>query len=120
MIDETLLADPTRCPDCAGALTAARDVCPRCALPLTGPVAGRLWQVSVQAAEVLRTRTELLAELRRLPAVTPAPPAAPRPPRARRHPPRRSRPGGHAPSGRPAGSRTCCWRSASGCSVSRR
>ena len=36
MIDETLLADPTRCPDCATALTAARDVCPRCALRLTG------------------------------------------------------------------------------------
>ena len=77
MIDETLLADPTRCPDCGTALTPARDVCPRCALPLTGPVAGRLWRASVQAAEVLRTRAELLAELRRAPAAAPPRPSRP-------------------------------------------
>ena len=64
MIDETALADPTRCPDCSAPLTAARDVCPGCALPLTGPLAGRLWQVSLQADELLRTRSRLVAELR--------------------------------------------------------
>ncbi len=64
MIDETLLTDPTRCPDCGTTLSAARDVCPDCGLPLTGPVAGRLWQVSVQAAETLRTRAGLVTALR--------------------------------------------------------
>ena len=37
MIDETLLADPTRCPSCSARLTESRDVCPACALRLTGP-----------------------------------------------------------------------------------
>ena len=74
MIDETLLADPTRCPDCGTATDPRPRLCPRCALPLTGPVAGRLWRASVQAAEVLRTRAELLAELRLAPAA--APPSA--------------------------------------------
>src|SRR3954451_1924749 len=64
MIDETLLSDPTRCPDCAATLTPARDVCPGCALPLAGPLAGRLWQVAVQAAETLQPRAGLLAALR--------------------------------------------------------
>ena len=76
MIDETLLADPTRCPDCATPLTAARDACPRCDLLLTGPVAGRLWQASLQAAEALRIRAGLLAELRARTEAQTAPAAA--------------------------------------------
>ncbi len=77
MIDETALADPTRCPDCSAPLTTARDVCPACGLVLSGPLAGRLWQVSVQTHELLRTRAGLIAELRAHGTPAAAPGAAP-------------------------------------------
>ncbi|HEY4315554.1 MAG TPA: hypothetical protein VGO19_08635 [Actinomycetes bacterium] len=64
MIDETLLADPTRCPSCLALLTDSRDVCPACGLRLTGPTAARLWTVSVQVHEGLMERGRLLGVLR--------------------------------------------------------
>jgi hypothetical protein len=65
VIPQELLADATRCPSCSAALTPAREVCPACRLPLTGPLAARLWRVSVQAAELLGERRWLIDELRR-------------------------------------------------------
>lgn len=64
MIDERHLADPDRCPGCAARLTGVRDACPMCALPLLGPTASRLWQVSVEASRVLGERARLVAALR--------------------------------------------------------
>ena len=69
------LADPGHCPSCGAALPAAPASCPACRLPLTGSVASRLWQVSVQADQLMRTRAELIEQLRR--AATPPPAAAP-------------------------------------------
>jgi hypothetical protein len=93
VIDETLLADPTRCPSCLALLTASRDVCPACGLRLTGPTAARLWTVSVQVHEGLMERGRLLAVLRAgaaMPAasvtgapVPPRPVAPPAPPATR-------------------------------------
>jgi hypothetical protein len=98
MIPELHLADPTRCPSCSAPLTPERDACRACGLRLTGPLAQQLWQVSVQAAELLDRRAALIAQLRREPAAArwapsgpppaapPAPPApaAPRPEWSRR------------------------------------
>ena len=53
MIDETLLADPRRCPSCAALLRPPVTACPACYLPLTGATAGRLWAVSTEAARLL-------------------------------------------------------------------
>ncbi|HEU4913318.1 MAG TPA: hypothetical protein VFV76_15625 [Actinomycetes bacterium] len=106
MIDETLLADPQRCPSCSAVLRDQPAACPACRLPLQGPVASRLWQVSVEAARLLGVRAQLVARLRAeadtpayagslapTPATTPSagpaqapppqppqPPAPPRPP----------------------------------------
>ncbi|MFI0422835.1 SCO7613 C-terminal domain-containing membrane protein [Spongiactinospora sp. 9N601] len=77
-------ANGGKCPGCGGPLEQAADACPRCGLPLRGPVAHELWQVDVaiagldgERARLLARRTELLAVLRR----SPAPPAPPNPPR---------------------------------------
>jgi hypothetical protein len=64
MIDEQLLADPTRCPSCSAPLREPRTACPACQVVLTGPVAGRLWQVSVEASRLLAERERLVARLR--------------------------------------------------------
>lgn len=64
MIDETLLADPQRCPSCSALLRDQPAACPACRLPLQGPVASRLWQVSVEAARLLGERAQLVARLR--------------------------------------------------------
>lgn len=63
------------CPSCGFLLTARAAECPRCRLPLTGPVALALWQTDQQLAALQLRRTELLAELRASagePAGTPA------------------------------------------------
>ena len=65
------------CPSCGFVLTARVPQCPRCLLPLTGPVALALWQTDQQIAALQLRRTELLAELRGSagpPAETPATP----------------------------------------------
>ncbi len=67
------LDDPTRCPSCAFDLRAASGRCPSCGIDLTGPAASRLWDVSVQAAALLRTREQLIVALR---SEVGAPPAA--------------------------------------------
>ncbi|MEU6967032.1 hypothetical protein AB0A71_04660 [Kitasatospora aureofaciens] len=82
------------CPDCGAGLPPTGPArCPACRLPLSGPVAERLWQVEkgLDAVEerrvtLLRLREELLAELRALrdlpdaPSPAPAwPPPVPRP-----------------------------------------
>ena len=64
MIDETLLADPRRCPSCAALLRPPVTACPACHLPLSGATAGRLWTVSAEAARLLRERALLIGTLR--------------------------------------------------------
>ncbi|UGQ13055.1 hypothetical protein LO772_05390 [Yinghuangia sp. ASG 101] len=65
MIGIGWLADPARCPDCGRTLPAPRpSSCPRCELPLTGPVALDLWNVSSEAKRLLDRRDVLLRELR--------------------------------------------------------
>lgn len=66
-------ADPQACPDCSGPI-AGQSACPRCGLDLTSTEARQLWQVLLQA-------DELLVRAARLP---PAERAAP--PTARPHP----------------------------------
>ena len=98
MIDETLLADPRRCPSCAALLRPPVTACPACHLPLSGPTAGRLWTVSTEAARLLGERARLVGALRaeaerppsrrtshRRPVRAGAAPAAARP-AGRRHP----------------------------------
>jgi hypothetical protein len=70
--DLQYLADPTRCPSCSATLPAQRDACTSCGLRLTGVLAGRLWQISVQAAELLETRRQIIEQLRHEPAAMPA------------------------------------------------
>ncbi len=121
--DLQYLADATRCPSCSAVLPAERNACAACGLRLTGVLAGRLWQVSVQAAELLETRRLIIEQLRHEPAMAPtaatpppgAGPAACAPPAGTPRP----RPAA-SPSGPAAGSRTCCSRSASACSLSPR
>ncbi len=72
MSTEQFLADATRCPSCSAVLPAERNACRHCGLRLAGPLAGRLWQVSVQAAELLETRRLIIEQLRREPAAAPA------------------------------------------------
>jgi hypothetical protein len=62
MIDETRLADPAACPRCA-ALPPSSPGCSRCGLPLAGPLAERLWTVSLSAARLLAERAELITPL---------------------------------------------------------
>lgn len=87
------LPDATRCPDCRAVLTGPSS-CAACGLSLSGPAAGRLWEVDVELlrldaarGELLRERSALLAQLRTTDraayavTVTPAPvPVAPPPP----------------------------------------
>lgn len=65
MIDVTLLADPARCPDCGEHFAGPRPhACAACDLPLDGPLALDLWDVSVAAKELLDRRALLLGRLR--------------------------------------------------------
>ncbi|MFG1755179.1 SCO7613 C-terminal domain-containing membrane protein [Streptosporangium sandarakinum] len=72
----------TGCPECDAPIDATYDRCPRCALPLRGPVATQLWHVDraladlrAKEAELLERRGGLLARLRaeHAPAAGPAP-----------------------------------------------
>jgi hypothetical protein len=49
----TRYADPHRCPDCRGPITYGAAFCTTCGLPLTGPVAQRLYVVLASADELL-------------------------------------------------------------------
>ena len=79
MIDETLLADPRRCPSCGAPLGARPTACPACRVSLQGSTAARLWQVSVEVSRLLAERTALVARLRAESAIGPTVgvPAAP-------------------------------------------
>ena len=82
MIDERLLADPTRCPSCQSSVVDGPPVCPICHVPLRGDLPSRVWDVSLRAAALLDERARLVRELRALvthaPALQPAaPPAGP-------------------------------------------
>lgn len=63
-MDIALLADPTRCPDCALVLPASSAACPACGLPLRGPLVDQLWRVSLAAHRMLEDRKDLIAALR--------------------------------------------------------
>jgi len=63
-MDLASLRDPSRCPDCAAILPPSPTACPACALPLQGPLVQRLWQLSLQAADVLDQRRGVLEALR--------------------------------------------------------
>ncbi|MFN2626102.1 MAG: SCO7613 C-terminal domain-containing membrane protein [Mycobacteriales bacterium] len=56
--------DPTTCPDCWRRFPAGSTSCPHCGLPLVGPLAGELWQVSSHIAWLQARRQTLLAALR--------------------------------------------------------
>ncbi|HEU0130183.1 MAG TPA: hypothetical protein VFQ85_04235, partial [Mycobacteriales bacterium] len=58
-----VVLDPHRCPDCRAALTGGR-TCPGCGLLVTGPVAARLWDVTVQLVRLRGERERLLTLLR--------------------------------------------------------
>lgn len=51
----TVYADPTRCPDCRTPLGVAPRQCPRCSLPLTGPVVDQLFATLTHADGLLTT-----------------------------------------------------------------
>ncbi|MGE5763654.1 MAG: hypothetical protein ACM3ZF_07220 [Mycobacterium leprae] len=59
-----MTADPPGCPDCGAAFRPGSPRCPRCSLPLVGPLAGELWQVDQQLARLGARRRQLLAALR--------------------------------------------------------
>ncbi|MGV9599270.1 SCO7613 C-terminal domain-containing membrane protein [Streptosporangium sandarakinum] len=70
----------TGCPECDAPIDATYDRCPRCALPLRGPVATQLWHVDraladlrAKEAELLERRGGLLARLRAEHAPAPGP-----------------------------------------------
>lgn len=63
-MDIATLTDPTRCPDCESGLPASPASCPECALPLRGPLVDRLWQLSLQTADLLRERQTVIKALR--------------------------------------------------------
>ncbi|MGW0071867.1 hypothetical protein ACWDUI_30915 [Streptosporangium sandarakinum] len=74
----------TGCPECDAPIDATYDRCPRCALPLRGPVATQLWHVDraladlrAKEAELLERRGGLLARL--LPMTSSRPWERPRP-----------------------------------------
>ncbi|MFF0248009.1 SCO7613 C-terminal domain-containing membrane protein [Streptosporangium sandarakinum] len=76
----------TGCPECDAPIDATYDRCPRCALPLRGPVATQLWHVDraladlrAKEAELLERRGGLLARLRaeHAPAAGPVPAGSP-------------------------------------------
>ncbi|WP_406280003.1 SCO7613 C-terminal domain-containing membrane protein [Embleya sp. NBC_00896] len=65
MLDERLLEDPTRCPNCALQLREPRTKrCRGCAITLTGPTADQVWRVGLSAAHLLREREGLLKRMR--------------------------------------------------------
>lgn len=67
------------CPSCQAPLPAGgASECPACHLPLTGPVAARLWEVDQSLATLTRERASLLASLRQGPAAALAPEAGAR------------------------------------------
>ncbi|HUR52365.1 MAG TPA: zinc ribbon domain-containing protein, partial [Mycobacteriales bacterium] len=83
------MTDPVGCPSCGAPVTGA-PVCASCGLPLSGPLAYRLWQVDQQLAALRKQgsaleaeRADLMARLRAGDVGTPAPvvqaPAAPWP-----------------------------------------
>ncbi len=81
MITAVLAPDATRCPQCAVTLTGPGG-CAACGLRLTGPEAGRLWEVDValhrldaERVPLLAERAALLAALRNAAPVAPAAPA---------------------------------------------
>lgn len=93
-------APVARCPDCDAPITG-EPACAACGLPLTGPTAGRLWQVDQRLAALDGERDRLLADRARLlellrggePAPATAPPdpwASAAPPNARAHRPEAS------------------------------
>ncbi|MGN6252978.1 MAG: SCO7613 C-terminal domain-containing membrane protein [Marmoricola sp.] len=66
------------CPGCGHRLVAGAAACERCGLRLSGPDAGRLWEVDQQLARLGEERRHLVAALRAPEGFTPA--AAHRPP----------------------------------------
>lgn len=50
-------ADPQVCPDCRGAL-AGEPTCPQCGLDLTSPAVRRLWQLLIEADQLLATAVQ--------------------------------------------------------------
>src|SRR6478752_4761549 len=71
---------PVPCPSCGRTVPAPGHACPACGLSLTGPVAGRLWQVDQQLTALRSERVVLLARLReQAPAVPAAYPPYPAP-----------------------------------------
>ncbi|MDP9864686.1 MULTISPECIES: SCO7613 C-terminal domain-containing membrane protein [Streptosporangium] len=54
------------CPECGTAITGGHDRCPRCALPLRGPVAAELWQLDRALAGLRAQEADLLAKRERL------------------------------------------------------
>lgn len=63
---------PVPCPSCGRTVPAPGHACPACGLSLTGPVAGRLWQVDQQLTALRAERVVLLARLREEGAGAPA------------------------------------------------
>lgn len=51
------------CPNCGATLRAGAAACERCGLRLTGPTAGRLWQVDQELERLREERSRLLATL---------------------------------------------------------
>ncbi|MCL3818627.1 SCO7613 C-terminal domain-containing membrane protein [Aeromicrobium wangtongii] len=76
-------ADPRSCPDCRGVLDG-QPACPRCGLDLTSMEARQLWQVLLQADDLLaRAGQHRLAPVGQPPAPQPQAPAQPQAPEPR-------------------------------------
>lgn len=73
------------CPDCGAVLAAPVPACPRCALPLVGPVAAALWEVDLQLGRLRVKRDQLLFQLRAA-RVMPPVPMVQRPPMVQKSP----------------------------------
>ncbi|MFI6325706.1 SCO7613 C-terminal domain-containing membrane protein [Nonomuraea sp. NPDC050556] len=71
------------CPDCGAVLAAPVPACPRCALPLVGPLAAELWEVDLQLGRLRVRRDQLMFQLR---AARVARPFVPPPPVVQRSP----------------------------------
>lgn len=67
-------ADPSRCPDC-GHSHGGGQACVHCGLPLLGPLAVELWNISQSLERLHRRRAALLTALRTGHAVPPSPPS---------------------------------------------
>lgn len=88
-------ADPAHCPDCRSSLPRSPQACPTCALPLTGPLASRLFATLQDADRLLaqlRASTAPIPEAVRVPAAAAAAPGRPSAPVA---------PGAPIPTGAP-------------------